>query len=50
VPVHDSGDLAAGTTLRGPCIVEHPESTTWLPPGTEAEVAGSGTLSVEVTP
>jgi N-methylhydantoinase A len=50
VPVHDSGDLAAGTTLQGPCIVEHPESTTWLPPGTEAEVAGSGTLSVEVTP
>jgi N-methylhydantoinase A len=37
-PVYDRARLPVGATIAGPAIVEEPESTTVLPPGTTAEI------------
>jgi N-methylhydantoinase A len=37
-PVYDRRRLPVGARLEGPAVVEEPESTTVLPPGTTAEV------------
>jgi N-methylhydantoinase A len=37
-PVYDRARLPVGARLEGPAVVEEPESTTVLPPGTTAEV------------
>jgi N-methylhydantoinase A len=37
-PVYDRARLPVGATITGPAIVEEPESTTVLPPGTTAEI------------
>src|SRR5262249_35698900 len=37
-PIYDRARLPVGARLAGPAIVEEPESTTVLPPGTVAEV------------
>jgi N-methylhydantoinase A len=37
---------STGEALGGPCLIELPESTVWLPPGTEASVMSGETLTV----
>jgi N-methylhydantoinase A len=39
----------ADRTLSGPCLVELPESTVWLPPDAKASVDSAGTFTVTVT-
>jgi len=46
-PVYDRYELAAGTTLTGPAIVEERESTTVLPPGVTATVDEYANLIAE---
>src|SRR4051794_5815963 len=43
-PVHDRFALAPGRRLRGPAIVEEPESTVVIGPGGSATVDGEGNL------
>ena len=43
-PVYDRARLPVGATITGPAIVEEPESTTVLPPGTTAEIDAWGNL------
>jgi N-methylhydantoinase A len=45
-PVFDRARLPVGARVTGPAIVEEPESTTVLPPGTIAEVDRWATLLV----
>jgi N-methylhydantoinase A len=45
-PVYDRARLPVGATIAGPAIVEEPESTTVLPPGTTAEIDAWGNLLV----
>jgi N-methylhydantoinase A/oxoprolinase/acetone carboxylase beta subunit len=47
-PVYDRYNLAAGTSLTGPAIVEERESTTVLPPGVTATVDEYATLMVSL--
>jgi len=49
-PVYDRYELAAGTSLTGPAIVEERESTTVLPPGVTATVDEYANLIVETRP
>ena len=49
-PVYDRDDLAAGTSLTGPAIVEERESTTVLPPGVTATVDEYANLIAETRP
>ena len=46
-PVYDRYELAAGTILTGPAIVEERESTTVLPPGVTATVDEYANLIAE---
>jgi N-methylhydantoinase A/oxoprolinase/acetone carboxylase beta subunit len=46
-PVYDRYELAAGTSLTGPAIVEERESTTVLPPGVTATVDEYANLIAE---
>jgi N-methylhydantoinase A/oxoprolinase/acetone carboxylase beta subunit len=48
--VYDRYDLAAGTSLTGPAIVEERESTTVLPPGVTATVDEYANLIAETRP
>lgn len=43
-PVYDRARLPVGAVLVGPAVVEEPDSTTVLPPGTRAEVDPWGNL------
>jgi N-methylhydantoinase A len=45
-PVYDRARLPVGATIAGPAIVEEPESTTVLPPGTTAEIDAWANLLV----
>jgi len=45
-PIYDRARLPAGARLRGPAVVEEPESTTVLPPGAVAEVDAWANLLV----
>jgi N-methylhydantoinase A len=47
--VYDRARLPVGMSVAGPAIVEEPESTTVLPPGTTAEVDPWANLIVSVT-
>ena len=47
-PVYDRRRLPVGARLEGPAVVEEPESTTVLPPGTTAEVDPWANLIVSV--
>jgi N-methylhydantoinase A len=47
-PVYDRRRLPVGARLEGPGVVEEPESTTVLPPGTTAEVDPWANLIVSV--
>src|SRR5438128_2692356 len=49
-PVYDRYELAAGTSLTGPAIVEERESTTVLPPGVTATVDEYANLIAEPRP
>ena len=49
-PVYDRYELAAGTSLTGPAIVEERESTTVLPPGVTATVDEYANLIAEARP
>ena len=49
-PVYDRYELAAGTSLTGPAIVEERESTTVLPPGVTATVDEYANLIAETRP
>jgi len=49
-PVYDRYELAAGTSLTGPAIVEERESTTVLPPGVTATVDEYASLIAETRP
>jgi N-methylhydantoinase A len=49
-PVYDRYELAAGTSLTGPAIVEERESTTVLPPGATATVDEYANLIVAPHP
>ena len=48
VAVHARPALATGTQLRGPCLVEEPQSVTYVPTGSDAEVTPEGYLSISV--
>jgi N-methylhydantoinase A len=50
VAVHDSDGLGAGVVLRGPALVDAPDTTVWIPPAATAHVDGYGTLELEVDP
>jgi len=49
-PVYDRYELAAGTSLTGPAIVEERESTTVLPPRVTATVDEYANLIAETRP
>ena len=49
-PVYDRSELAAGTSLTGPAIIEERESTTVLPPGVTARVDEYANLIAETRP
>ena len=49
-PVYDRYELAAGTSLTGPAIVEERESTTVIPPGASATVDEYANLIAETRP
>jgi N-methylhydantoinase A len=44
IPVFDRGDLAAGSKLSGPCIVDQPDTTTFIKANWNAEVDTYGVL------
>jgi N-methylhydantoinase A/oxoprolinase/acetone carboxylase beta subunit len=44
--VHDRSALAPGREIRGPAIVEQPDTTTLIEPGWRATVAADGTLII----
>src|SRR6185436_2668629 len=46
--IYDRGRLPVGGTIPGPAIVEEPESTTVLPPGTTAEIDRWANLVVKI--
>ena len=48
VGVHGRSALPAGTRLAGPCLVEEPQSVTWVPAGSHVEVTREGYLSISV--
>jgi N-methylhydantoinase A/oxoprolinase/acetone carboxylase beta subunit len=48
VPVHRREHLSPGTELRGPAIVEQPDTTTVIYPGHRAVVDSLGNLVIEV--
>lgn len=45
-PIHGRDDLAAGSVLDGPLIVEEMSSTTYVPPGWSLEIGGFGEMVV----
>jgi N-methylhydantoinase A len=47
IDVYERGDLGAGSKLRGPAVVEFPESTLILRPGWQATVDAVSTLVLE---
>jgi N-methylhydantoinase A/oxoprolinase/acetone carboxylase beta subunit len=47
-PVYRRADLAVGSRLQGPAIVEERESTTVIGPGDELAVDASGSLRIKV--
>ncbi|MEQ8348571.1 MAG: hydantoinase/oxoprolinase family protein [Sneathiellaceae bacterium] len=47
-PVFDRATLTAGTTIRGPAIIEQLDSTTPVPPGSVAEVDAWHNLRISV--
>jgi N-methylhydantoinase A len=48
--VYDRSTLATGYEIRGPAIVEQPDTTTLIEPGWHATVAADGTLIIERDP
>jgi N-methylhydantoinase A len=48
VDVHDGLQLQPGDRVIGPAIVDHVDTTVWIPPGSDAFVEPGGTLRVEV--
>ncbi len=48
-PVFDRAKLPWGTVLRGPALIEQPDTTVWLEPWCRATVAAGGSLLIEVT-
>jgi len=48
VPVHDGDALRPGHAIVGPALVDGPDTTIWIPPGSRASVDSLGTLIVEV--
>ncbi len=47
-PVHRRDQLAVGTRISGPALVEETDSTTLIPPGGAFEVQADGSLVVDV--
>lgn len=47
---YDRGSLSAGTTVDGPCIIEEPGCTTYVPAGFSAKVDELGLLRIAVPP
>lgn len=48
-PVHDSATLRAGHTLDGPAVVQYPETTLVLPPGSRGSVDRFHNVIIELT-
>jgi N-methylhydantoinase A/oxoprolinase/acetone carboxylase beta subunit len=48
VPVFAREALAAGIRLTGPCLVEEPQSVTYIPGGSVASVTPEGYLLILV--
>jgi N-methylhydantoinase A len=48
VPVYTRATLAPGTPLTGPCLVEEPQSVTYVPDGSVGSVTPEGYLSITV--
>ena len=48
VGVHARSALPPGTRLPGPCLVEEPQSVTWVPAASHVEVTPEGYLSISV--
>ncbi len=47
-PVYDYNRLPEGAQIEGPAIVEYPDSTLVLPPGSKAVVGGLGEVRIQV--
>jgi N-methylhydantoinase A len=47
IAVYDREDLLAGHMLRGPALVDAPDTTIWVPAGLRATIDGQGTLVME---
>ncbi len=47
-PTYERAALPRGVELTGPAVIEQPDTTTWLEPGTRAQVDDAGNLLVEV--
>jgi len=48
VPVFDATALLPGHELAGPALVDGPDTTVWVPPGTCARMDEVGTLTLEM--
>ena len=48
VSVHARHALAAETPLAGPCLVEEPQSVTWIPSGSAGRITSEGYLSISI--
>ncbi len=46
--VFDRGDLGVGATLKGPALIEEPDTTTYMPADTEASVDEYGNITIEI--
>jgi N-methylhydantoinase A/oxoprolinase/acetone carboxylase beta subunit/N-methylhydantoinase B/oxoprolinase/acetone carboxylase alpha subunit len=46
--VYDGSALGEGTTMTGPAIVDYPDTTVVLPPGSSARVDGLGNIVIDV--
>lgn len=47
VPVYDRDTLRVGHELRGPALVDAPDTTIWVPPGMRARIDGQGSLVMD---
>jgi N-methylhydantoinase A len=47
-PTYERSLLPLGAEIAGPSVIEQPDTTVWLEPGSRARVGEAGNLIVEV--
>ena len=47
-PIYERDRLPSGAVIEGPCVIEQPDTTTVIPPGTTASVDDYSNLIVRI--